>query len=67
MGGTIYRGNFNNKGLFEGTIVQRDKQGNMEDVEYANGVFVRSIRKYKLNGNTNNTNNVTPSARDKAI
>ncbi len=67
MGGTIYRGNFNNKGLFEGTIVQRDKQGNMEDVEYANGVFVRSIRKYKLNGNTNNTNNVTPSARDKAM
>jgi hypothetical protein len=64
VGGTIYKGNFN-KGLFEGVIVMRDKQGNMEDVEYANGVFVKSIRKYKLTGNANNTNNAVPTARDK--
>lgn len=65
MGGIVYKGNFNNKGLFEGIIVQRDKQGNMEDVEYANGVFVRSIRKYKSGSNTNNAGNVKAGARDK--
>ncbi len=62
---TTYKGNFNSKGLFEGVIVMQDKQGNMEDVEYANGVFVRSIRKYKVTGSANNTNNAVPPARDK--